>query len=326
MILTINNIKPMRRRIHIYFIFIIILNSVMYSQNYYSIESNVEGRFGENRTFDATVLKENTKLFTVKKNLAAFQSIPKAIVLANGNLVFLSSIEGVLEIYNGVNNLILAKDFYSLPPYNEQVIKYSINKLGIALLVSEHRINKIYFFNNNGKLEYQLNADNGLISGFTTSEMNNFLVYSTLNWNEDKLESKTYIIKDIDNNKIFNVYFEKGKFSDNTELFVGQTNKSTFCIRLNDQKLLWQTKLNSDMVYLETQFHDSAVLLLTAGAPQFINNNWVFKDAEVTKKVLSGSETMIKNITSYFNNGNLSKNGKEINLNIDGKSYTIESN
>jgi len=257
-------------------------------------------------------------IYSIHKILEPHYSIPETIVLRNGNLALLHSLEGVLEIYDTSAQKVLEKEFYSLPPYNEQTIKYDINNLGMVFIVSEQGDNNINFIENSGKEKTSFKAYNGLLAGVASSENGEVLAYSIMKWEKSELLYKTIFLNlEKESMSEYPLKFEKGCFSNSLDKFLGFTNKSSFYIDLIEEQILWQNDLEDDNIYLDAMIEMDRALFVQAFKPNLVNNKWTYEQTKIIRKDLSGNELIIREITQPTNYVKLIRSGKNISVEID---------
>jgi Family of unknown function (DUF5711) len=308
----------MKIRILLNIILVLVLNSKGLSQDEFRTKTSIVEKSDQQRVFHASVYNDSTRIFSIVKDLNARCSIPKAIALNNGNLALLHSLEGVLEIYDNTSQLIFEKEFYSLPPYREQNIKSTINDKGIVLLVSEEQKNRIYIIDNFGIPIGEMNIEDGLLSGLATSRNSEIVAYSIMNWNNNELKSKTTLYN-IGRNHFYDlpINFDSGIFNKTADLFLGTTNKNSFCVDLNKEEILWQNKLLDDQIYLDAIFKNDDAILVQATDPKLINNKWVFENTKIVQKELSGNENILREIYDSVFKINLIMSKGKLSININ---------
>jgi hypothetical protein len=308
----------MKMRFLLNIILILVLNNQGFSQNEFRTETSIKGSYDQLRVFHASVHDDSNNILSIVKNLKPNFSIPEAIALNNGNLALLHSLEGVIEIYDSNTQMIFQKEFYSLPPYNEQNIKFAINDLGIVLLVSEEQQNRVYIINNFGIPIGEINVQDGLISGIATSGNSETIAYSVMNWYNNELKSKTTLYN-IGRNHFYDlpINFDTGIFNKTANLFLGTTNKNSFCVDLNNEELLWQNNLLDDQIYLDAIFENDDAILIKSTAPKLINNKWMFENTKIIQKELSGNEKILQEIYDSVFKINLIMSKDKLSININ---------
>lgn len=277
------------------------------------------------RIASITVLQGNDKIGTLKKELSEGSSIPTAIALNNGNLALLNSLEGEIELYNYSSELFFSHKFYTLPPYKEQSIKYSLNNKGVLLLVSEAQSNNLYLVNNSGELENLSDCENGLITGLNSTLNGESIFYSIANWSENNLNKKSVFLDLINyNEKTFSLGFERGVFNEQNNLFVGYDKTSAFCINYKNEEILWKKELDENQYFLDVNFSNEEVILVKVTSPKLENGQWIYDNAIIVEKNISGREKVLQSVNKSFRTMELITEDEKIELLIDSNVIVVK--
>jgi len=305
---------------------IFISNIQVISQNNYQTKLSIKGSYDELRILNIDISLEGKNIYSIKKVLEPHYSIPGTILLTNGNFALLHSLEGVLEIYDTSAKKIFNKEFYSLPPYNEQIIKYSINNLGVIFAVSEKQKNNIYFIENSKEVKFSFKVEDGLLAGIASTENGELLAYSVMQWDKDEILNKT-IFLDIENKFLseYTVNFEKGYFSNTNNLFLGITNNNSFFIDLEEGNILWQNNLANDQIYIDGMIEDNRAILVQTVKPNLVNNIWTYYKTKIIRKDLSGIEITLLEIAQPINKVKLIRSENKILINIDNNTSWLRT-
>lgn len=276
------------------------------------------------RIASITVLQGNDKIGTLKKELSEGSSIPTAIALNNGNLALLNSLEGEIELYNHSSELLFSHKLYALPPYKEQTIKYSVNSKGVVLLVSEDQSNNLYLVNNSGELENLADCENGLITGLNSTLNGESIFYSIVNWSGNNLNKESLLFDLInDNVKSFSLGFEKGVFNEENNLFVGYDKTSAFCINYSNDEILWEKELDKNEYFYDINFSNKEVILVKVTSPKLENGQWIYDNATIVEKSISGREKVLQSVNKSFRTIELISVDDEIEIVVDSKTHLV---
>lgn len=303
--------------------FILALNFNTFSQDYES-KISVNGDYDEQRLLEVETYFEGNKIYSIRKTLKPNYSIPETVILNNGFQLQIHSLEGVIELYNTNEQLLLKKDFYKLPPYNEQIIKYAINNVGVVILVSENQKNNIYLIENSGVIKDSLKVEDGLVSGVGISENGKFLAYSIMNWKKDELENKTFIL-DLENKSSveYKIKFEKCSFNITNKIFLGFTNRNSVYIDLTAEKILWEKTLPNDQIYVDGIIEHEKTILVQSTAPKLIDQKWVYENINVLQKDTLGNEVLLSEINESVNKVKLIRSENKILIKSDSGSTQL---
>ncbi|MCB9257949.1 MAG: hypothetical protein H6612_01245 [Ignavibacteriales bacterium] len=305
-------------------IVLFLLTLKLIAQSEYNTEIISKGYYYENRNIKVNVFRDNDLLYSVDKILTPHFSIPESIVLNNGNLVLIHSLEGIVEIFNTDSKQIFQKAFYKLPPHREQSILFDKNKNGFALLISEEQINNLYIVSDAGNFQDSIKVKDGLISGISISD-GDFISYSIFNWDELKLITNTTFVNLIDKSELsFPVKFNKGKYNLSQNLFLGYTNKNYFCIDLNEKNVLWQNNLDEKEIFVDTEFNEDKIVILKSINPSYENKNWIYKNYTVVEKDYLGNEVKKENFNDDSKILELVKTAPGISIKTDKDLYKIK--
>lgn len=254
-------------------------------------------------------------------------SIPNFTVLQNNNILLVHSLEGVVEVYNKMGQIILRNDFYELPPHNEQSIKYSVNNNGVVLLISELQKNSIFRIDSNNKLNLYKNISDGLISGIVSSSNGEIIACSIINWDIDKQINKTMFFNTQNNYSFeFPVRFEKGEINLTNNLFLGISNKEAFTIDILQQEIIWNNSLNNKEIYLDGTFNKDIVIVIQSELPIFIDKEWIYNYTKIISRDLKGKEQVITEINKPMKKIELVKENDNLFLKGNNEIINISVN
>lgn len=304
-----------------------LLQFSLLAQNNLEINSVLKGNYNEQRSLNISINNLNKELFSIEKILLPYQSIPQIEVLSNSSILLVYSLEGIIETYNNKGSLVSQKEFYKLPPHNEQGLFSFIYDNGFAIIVSEEQKNNIFTFDNNGKIIYQKDLQDGLISGFVSSKNGNLFAASILNWNINQLDTKIFITNISDDYSLtLRNKFSKGMFNNKNNMFLGYSNKNSFLLDLNLGKILWENQLNKKEIYVEGFIEKDKVLLIKSVNPNFIDNTWIYNKIKVVEIDDAGKEIIIKSVDKSTKNIKLNKYKDKYDIILDDEKITVEIN
>lgn len=277
-------------------IIILILPSIILPQSKYATSLKIiSGKYFEERKIEIEVQKNNVEFYKFYKILEPHYSIPQIEIFNNGNLILIHSLEGVAEIYDTNSQLINNFEFYSLPPYNEQTLKFCKGKNSLGIIVSEDLQNYLKIVNSNGYVNKEMRLEDGSISGFAISEDDNFIAVSTYIWDEGEIENKSLIQNLITNQKIsIQHLFNSGIFEKSTNNFIGYTNKSVFYFDINSKNIIWKKELSDQQLLLDVAYFNNNVFALYSSISVLSGSNWKYPNVKVTKIEKDGSEIITK--------------------------------
>lgn len=279
----------------------------------------VGGNYLNVRKLEIEIKKKGNINYTFEKELLPYQSIPQVLLIDSTKFCLAFIGEGLVEFYKD-GKITNKYNFYKSHQHNEQRMYFANNAFGTAVLVSENLQNKIFLFDLIGNLKDSIDAGNGIISGFSLSDNNNFIAYSYYNWEIENLNN-TSVIMNSNNNKIFTTdeKFWQGKFNLAENKFLGFTNKSSFCYDVTSNKILWKSDLPNDEIYLDGIWENNNTLLIKAGSPELKDGNWVHNKANIIEKNNNGDENIIQNVSLSFTKINFEKSQNKILLKADEK-------
>lgn len=299
-------------------LFAIISFSPILAQNLFEADKIVDGKHNEERVLQINITQDKSFLYTVKKTLPPYYSVPEIDVLPNGNLLCIHSLEGAVEIYNPNGNIIFEHNFYNLSPYNEQRIFYSIYDDGAAFLISEENQNKIYTVKSSGAILFEQVITEGIAEGFASSNNANLLAYSILNWSVNEIKNEAGIIS-LGDDKQFDLSegFTNGVFSENNELFIGFNKSTIVCTNLIESRTVWEKRVSGNELILDAEFNSQSVIILKSEKPTLKENTWQYNNSTVIEKQIDGKELQIKLVKENVKEIKLKKVENRINLVTD---------
>lgn len=307
------------------FSFLVIPN--IYAQDNFETKISITGNYNQERELLISVYSDNEEFYSFNKKLKPHYSIPKTFILNNGNIILVHSLEGIVEIYNQLNQKVYENSFYSLPLYNEQNIKIEITNNGLVILVSENQVNGIFIINNNGNSISSQTIINGLVSGLSASKDGNYIAISLFNWEIDILKNETIIINLKKNTSTtYPIRFNHGEFSLNSNLFLAFTNKQSFYIDLIEQKVLWKNNLDNSHIYLDGTIEEEKAILIQSINPILENNAWIFTGASIMSFDRNKEMSILNNISSSFNKIELNKQNEDLYVKVDKNIIQIDKN
>jgi len=307
-------------------LFISLSASIVAQQDYTAL-LKAAGNYDEERNLICDVSLDNEVVYTINKILKPHFSIPVTDVLSNGNLVLIHSLEGMVEIYDKSGIVYSKNDFYSLPPYNEQTIKYAVSIEGITLIISESGKNWVYQIDTSGEEKNQFEIEAGLVTGVSQSESGKYLAYSLSKWNLNRLTHSTKIINQISEESfVLPTKFEFGGFNTETNLFFGYDKKVGFLLDLNKEQIIWEASATDDYIFVDGLIEDDNVFLVQSSNPQLVNNKWTYEKTNVFQKQKNGEVNYLLDERNPVSEISLNKKKNNIEILIDGKSTTLKSN
>jgi len=277
-------------------IIILILPSIIIPQGKFATSLKIlSGKYFEERKIEIEVQKNNVEFFKFYKILEPHYSIPQIEIFNNGNLILIYSLEGVAEIYDTNSQPLNKIEFYSLPPYNEQTLKFCKGDQYVGIIVCEDLQNYLKIIDSNGYINENLQLEDGSISGFVFSEVDNLFAVSTYIWDADKIVNKSFIQNLKTNQKTSVPYlFNSGIFQKSNNNFIGYTNKLVFYFDMNSKNILWKKEFSNQQLLLDVTSFNNNIFALRSSIPVLSNNNWTYQNVEVVSIENDGSEKTIK--------------------------------
>ncbi|MFZ1291783.1 MAG: hypothetical protein WAR79_16925 [Melioribacteraceae bacterium] len=308
------------------FFLVLVLNiSSAFAQNNFTFEKFITGNnYSETRELKINILNNGIFQYFFTKTLIPYQSIPEINVLDNYKCCLIFSQEGLVEFYE--NNQLQKQHYvYKSHQQNEQSIISVSNTKKVALLISENFNNRIFLLDLNGEIEDSIYVEDGIFSGLSISENSEIIAASFYNWENENIINQTKIINIIEGTTFYiSDKFSMGKFNEDENLFLGFTNKNSFCVNLNEQKLLWKEILGNDEIYLDGILSNRNSVLIKSNYADFENGNWIYKSAEIFSKTESGEKIIINKLSSPFKKVSLDKINYKLNLNLDNEFIEID--
>jgi hypothetical protein len=285
------------------------------AQNGWSFEHKVSGEYFEERTLDISVYNNDILTYSFQKKLIPNQSIPNIEVLTNGNLLIIHALEGTLEIFDKTGSRIFHKEFFSLPPYREQIMKYHKNNEGIIIITSEESTNKIFSLNNMGILIYENFIESGLIMGVSSSWDSNLAAYSAVIWINNELTERSFIL-DTQNNEViyFEGSFESGSFNENNTIFLGVAKNQLSLFDINNNELSWHEELPKGEIFIDAAFSNNKIYFLKGSPPLLSNGKWIIENSGVFVKDFRGEVKNITEISNVESSSEISSDGEHIKV------------
>lgn len=307
------------------FFFILIISHGISAQTSFNTEKIITGNYNEERVLKINVSKKENMLYSVVKKLPPHFSVPKMEILHNGYLMLIHSLEGIVEFYNLNGDKILEKNYYKLPPYNEQKLLYSIYDNGTALLISENNLNKIILIDNNGNQIFEKEISKGIVESFTLSSNAQLLAYSIINWDGNNVEYNPSLYS-IAKDQYFKLSsnFRRGEFNSDNSLFIGFNKREVFCTNIDDSKVVWNKTFNENEIVLDAAIDGEDVIILKSGRPIFQNNKWQYNNTSVISKNIQGEELVVKTITENVEEIRIQKEGAVLNLRTNRGVFKIK--
>ncbi|MBK7104360.1 MAG: PQQ-like beta-propeller repeat protein [Ignavibacteriae bacterium] len=306
-------------------LFIFLSQNFALAQNNFSFKKLLDkNNYSEKRELQINIYKDGIEQYQFKKVLVAYQSIPQILILDSNKFCLTFSQEGLVEFYenNQIQNL---HYFYKSHQQNEQSIISANNKSSLAILVSENHQNKIYLFNHNGESQDSFDVEGGIVSGLSISNYSELIAASYYKWENDNLKNQTLILNRTNGNSFFiNDKFSTGKFKDDGKLFLGFTNKNSFCFDLENNKLLWNETLLDNEIYLDGIWANENSILIKSKNAEFLNGSWVYHDAEIFSKTKSGEKRILNKLNSSFRKLTFKNTNYTLKLNIDGNLIELD--
>lgn len=297
----------------------------LFAQSELSFNKKIIGEnYFNSRKLVLDIQENGITKYIFEKELLPYQSIPQVYLIDSAKLCLTFPSDGSIEFYQ--NKIMTNKYFfYKSHPQNEQTLHFANNSFESAILFSENQKNKIFIFDLVGNLKDSIIAEDGIISGFTISNKNNFIAYSFYNWETEEINNKS-IILDRKNDKILETEekFWCGKFNSDDNNFLGFTNKNSFCYNISTKKLLWKSDLANDEIYLDGIWYNNNTLLIKAEAPELKDGNWIYNKANILSINSNGDENIIQIVNSSFSKINFEKAQNKILLKADERLVELE--
>ncbi|MDX1701068.1 MAG: hypothetical protein R3250_10640 [Melioribacteraceae bacterium] len=309
-------------RIFLQLTILALFTQIAYGQNRIVSDLNVVGNYYEERTLTINVSVSGQDIYSVIKILPPHYSIPKADILENGNLILAHSLEGIVEIYNKTGNIIFRDEYYKLPPYRGQKLKYEVWSEGFIIVVSEEGTNTLHNLNNDGDILLDKDLEQGMISGIKLSPNGDLFVYSVVDWIQNELYTTTNILS-LNGNYFQSILknFENGVFSTNSNLFVGWENRNIFCVDLLNRRIIWERSLENNQLISDAIIEGSDTYILFSSNPLFIEKEWQYDNIRIISKNLSGDEKHLFQFPLIANTIKFNTEGEEPILVVDGKEF-----
>jgi len=214
---------------------------------------------------------------------------PKVILLSNGNLIFINSLEASIELTNKSGNSI-KKIFIS-----EKKIEYErsiFSAIDNDLLVVSLNESTEYFFQNfiiDSELNVLSNSGkfSGLLSGIAFIRDHNRIFQSIIRYDDNTVD-KTIEITDMNFRNILTVTGEFDKYYTHPEspLILLYNNNHVSCFDLMSSNFLCTIK--SSELILAARLIDDNIITLESEKPNFLNNEWIYPSCKVNKLSVNG--------------------------------------
>jgi hypothetical protein len=308
-------------------LFLSFSSCLLFSQDNFTFDYNVVGNYDKERVLKIDVVKNSSLNYSFDKILPPHYSIPQINVTANGHLLLIHSLEGMVELYDTSTKRLMKRYFYRLPPYSEQTILYSGFNEGFYLLVSEQEHNIIFAFNNFGEEKLQKSLRQGLATGLESSINGDVFAVSIIQWNNNQIVANT----DLFNNSSHvlmkaPILFESGNFNIDGSKFMGYSKSDLFLLNIDTKEIMWKKTYPTDKLIIAGVFWENTPTVVLASNPELKLNEWVYDKAQIIRIDFSGSEQILRAIESPVRKLKLEAENSNLNLIIDGKETSIDNN
>jgi hypothetical protein len=248
------------------------------------IQKSTATKFGEKNIIEYQVHSVDGSESKFTREFDYDVPYPKVILLSNGNLIFINSLEASIELTNKNGNSI-KKIFIS-----EKKIEYErsiFSAIDNDLLVVSLNESTEYFFQNfiiDSELNILAKSDrfSGLINGIAFIRDHNIIFQSIIRY-ADTTISKTIEITDMNFQNILTATGEFDKYYTHPEapLILLYNDNHVSCFDLTSSNFLCSIK--STEIILAAKLIDDNIIILESDNPNFINNEWVYPSCKINK-------------------------------------------
>lgn len=310
-----------------FILILILLNVILNAQ--YRIERVINGgaeKFGEKNYELFNVYNQDQIIYKVERELNYDDPFSEGKLFKDGSLMIVNSFLNKIDFYSNTGSLISHVEEIDNEKFSyEKTIYFAPDMDEAALLISNEKSGdtRIEIYSKFGNKIKSINAVGSKGKGIYFDQTNEIIIYSTIDWNDVNLSKKTYGI-DINGNVKFQLENIFDSADVNGNLFLGYSNKSLILINILTNEVLEDLELSEKLI-LTARLVDNYVLIVESPQPIFVENNWIYSDAEILKYSLETKEWInVKKINYSFKSLEFSTKQKEINLIINNGEKTIK--
>lgn len=273
--------------------------------------------------------EKGEKVYSIKKTLPVDVPFPSASVFQAGELMVVSSFDGIIEFYNNKGELVnTIKPDHKSRPKDERTIKFETKNNESAILISEPEqyYSKLLIVTPDGEINTQKKVEGTNATGIAISKNGSLIAAGTYSWIDTVfLEQTTFFNNDGDEVGKVPLSFTGGRFNKDETEFLGFTNSNLFCVDIENENIIWSEELASDKVITDAVIKGDKVAFIQSELPILKDGKWFYSKLEL--EILDEDGDIIKSKKlpeGMFEEVSFAKDNNLFLLDLDGKTVAVE--
>jgi hypothetical protein len=253
----------------------------------YSVDRKITGnaeKFGERNTVEYSVLENDNIIYKINIELDYDVAVPALKIFDDGKSVLINTFEATLTFFdNKGSEFFKTKMIKDLPVAYERSVYSAISGeyLAVSLSQPEFNYSTIQIYNTLGQLIENWQLDEKYINGLGYSSSTDMLAISAYEWEDGKLNKyTTFLQSDGTEYSRISLNFTKGKFVENENIFIGNTNETCFVYDILENKILHAYKAIINKMILLAENIDNHIILIDVDEPILENGKWFYTEPQ----------------------------------------------